>query len=578
MKIGVRSRFFLTPFLVILVVLLAAGSYLEHSLRLRLEGEIETEAVRLVGLTRALVETAPALPGIEVADALADRMGGAASVRVTIVAASGRVLGDSDLTPEQVAAVENHGTRPEIAQARAEGLGRTRRHSATIGADMFYVAAPFHRPDGDGFVRVALPLARVDQAVRRLRLLMLAVGVASAAFAALMSQAAARYLAGAMSRLVETSRRAAGGPDGAGAAARPRDDFAGSIQEMARELQRNVEDLAAERNRFEAVLQSMDDAVLALDAARRVVLVNRAALALFGIAKDPTGHPLLESVRLPALLDLIAAARAGAAQDEFEVGATQRRRVLARAAPLRAGGGTVLVLHDVTELRRLETMRRDFVANVSHELRTPVSIIRANVETLLTGAIDDADRGRGFLEAIERHADRLARLIADLLDVATIEAGRYPVALREIEVEGPIRRVAALLERPAREKNVTVAVDVPAGLRATADAEALEQVLLNLLENAVKYTPRGGRVTVAAFAAGDRTRLAVTDDGPGIEPRHRDRLFERFYRVDPGRSREMGGTGLGLAIAKHLVGAMGGQIGMEPAAPHGSVFWVLLPR
>ena len=576
MRIGVRGRFFLVPFLAILVVLLAAGAYLVHALRVRVESEIETELVRLVGLSRALVETAPALPGVDEADALADRMGGEAGARVTLVAADGRVLGDSDLTPAQVRAAENHGGRPEIAQARAEGLGKARRHSATIGADMLYVAAPFHRIDGDGLVRVALPLARVDRAVWRLRLLILAVGAAAAGFAALTSRAASGYLVGTMRRLIESARRVA--PSDAEAAAAARDDLAGSIQHMARELQRTVEDLAAARDRFQEVLLNMGDAVLALDGARRVVVANGAARALFGIEGDPTGRPLLESVRHPALMDLLQAARAGSALDEFEVGRTARRRVLARATPLRAGGGTVVVLHDVTELRHLETVRRDFVANVSHELRTPVSIIRANAETLLGGALDDADRGRGFLEAIARHADRLGRLIADLLDVSMIEAGRYPLEPGAIEVAAPVRRVVALLDRQAREKDLEVSVRVPEGLTAYADAEALEQVLLNLLENAVKYSAPGGHVVVAASASDGSTRLSVADDGPGIEPAHRDRLFERFYRVDPGRSREMGGTGLGLAIAKHLVGAMGGRIGMEPAAPHGSVFWILLPR
>jgi two-component system phosphate regulon sensor histidine kinase PhoR len=577
-RIGLGGRFFLVPFVLIATILVAAGGTLEHTLRLRREGEIEAELVRLARMAEALVEIAPSVADPETDDALADRMGEATGARVTILAADGRVLGDSDVAADALAGVENHARRPEVVDARTRGIGMARRHSATVGSDMLYLAVPYRRADGDGVVRVALPLARVDAEIRRLRLLVIAVGLAAVLTAAVMSRAAARLLTRTLRGLIETTARVARG-EAKAPPAMPHDEVTDSIRALADGLERSIAALAAERDRFEAVLHGMDDAVLALDADRRIVLVNRAARALFELAADPTGRTLPETVRVPALIDLVAGVGDGRGEpSEFEVGTAPRRRVTATATPLRAGGGMVVVAHDVTDLRRLETMRKDFVANVSHELRTPVAIIRANVETLLGGALEDRERARGFLDATLRHVERLAWLIADLLDVSTIEAGRYPLALREIEIGGTVRRVVAFLEREAAAKGLVVAVDVPEGLTATADAEATEHVLLNLLENAVKYTPAGGRITVAAAAAGDRTRIAVADDGPGIEPRHRERLFERFYRVDPGRSREMGGTGLGLAIAKHLTAAMGGRIGMDPATPRGSVFWILLPR
>jgi two-component system phosphate regulon sensor histidine kinase PhoR len=573
-KVGVRGRIFLVSFALVLGVLVVSGGYLEHALSGWIEERIAGELTRQAALARDLIETAPDARTVAAADALADRMGRDVAARVTITNADGRVLGDSDEPVEKVPAMENHGGRPEIVQALAEGRGIARRHSHTLGVDMLYVAVPYRRADGSGAVRVALPLTQVDRTVRRLRLFLAAVGLAAAVLAAATAGVASRYLTRTLGRLIERAQ-ALTGPTAADTAA---GDFTASVRRMAAELERTVEALAAERDRVETILESMDDAVLSLDGERRITRINRAALILFGLNADPTGRPLLDVVRVPALHDLIAGAGPGGTGGaEFEAGPEVRRRVLARVTSLRSGRGLVVVVHDVTELRRLETVRRDFVANASHELRTPVAVIRATAETLRDGALDDPERARGFLDALDRHADRLARLVADLLDVSMIEAGRYPLSPRAVEVEPAARRVAALLDRMIRAKALTVEIAVPPRLRVEADAEALEHVLLNLVDNAVKYTPAGGRVTISAEPARGGARIAVTDDGPGIEPQHRGRLFERFYRVDPGRSREMGGTGLGLAIVRHLVGAMGGEAGMDPVSPHGASFWFILP-
>nr|WP_276603245.1 ATP-binding protein [Nannocystis pusilla] len=234
-------------------------------------------------------------------------------------------------------------------------------------------------------------------------------------------------------------------------------------------------------------------------------------------------------------------------------------------------------MHDVTEIRRLERVRRDFVANVSHELRTPVSIIRANAETLLDGAIEKPEVARRFLDAQLRSADRLAALVADLLEISRIEAGTYEISPDEIELEPIVAHTIDEVERLAQEKHIEITSDVPEDMTVWADEQALEQVLLNLIDNAVKYTPTGGKIVVRAKKRDDMVRIEVEDNGPGIEARHRARVFERFYRVDKGRSREVGGTGLGLAIVKHLAEAMEGQVGVEPAEPQGSLFWLTLP-
>jgi len=230
----------------------------------------------------------------------------------------------------------------------------------------------------------------------------------------------------------------------------------------------------------------------------------------------------------------------------------------------------------VTEIRRLERIRRDFVANVSHELRTPVSIIRLNAETLLDGALERPEVARKFLEAQMRNADRLAALVSDLLEISRIEAGTYEIHPDFIRVAPIVERIVDSVQQIADEKHMTIECEVPADTTAWADAEALEHVLLNLVDNAVKYTPAEGKIAVRVRTQGDGVRIEVEDNGPGIEPRHRARIFERFYRIDKGRSREVGGTGLGLAIVKHLAEAMDGSVGVGPAQPQGSIFWVLL--
>ncbi|MFP4600950.1 MAG: sensor histidine kinase [Persicimonas sp.] len=349
---------------------------------------------------------------------------------------------------------------------------------------------------------------------------------------------------------------------------------AGSMVQLSEELSETVDALAKERNRFEAVLENMSEAVVAVDADHRITLVNRAAVELLELDVDPGGRPVVEVLRAPGLQTLLDAAEQGQrSSQEFDISATPPKRVLAQASPPQETVGVVVVMHDVTELRHLETMRRDFVANVSHELRTPVTIIRATAETLQEGAINEPEHAERFLDALIRNSQRLSRLISDLLDISRIEAGEYAIDLMDVALRDAVLRTTETVESQADDRHIEVTVDVDSDLCVQADKGALEQVMLNLIGNAVKYTGDGGRVEVRARADDGRVRIEVEDNGPGIATQHRDRIFERFYRVDSGRSREIGGTGLGLSIVKHLVTTMGGEVGYRPAKPRGSVFW-----
>jgi len=295
---------------------------------------------------------------------------------------------------------------------------------------------------------------------------------------------------------------------------------------------------------------------------------------MLGVSSTPVGEPLIEFMRVPAAFELIESEEAAQAEVQLPNG----QRTLIRVARKWDSEGRVLLLEDVTTMRRLETVRRDFVANVSHELRTPVAVIRANAETLLAGAKDDPVMAPKLIDGLHRNAERLARILADLLDLSRLDAGQYRLEVTTVRVKALTEQSLTAVEPQAAARAVTIEVEIPDELAVKADPKALDQIFVNLIDNAVKYTRTDGHVWVAARAEGDTVRIEIRDDGPGIAEKHRARLFERFYRADPSRSRDAGGTGLGLSIVKHLVESMDGEVGVEPNSPRGSIFWVRLPR
>lgn len=581
MRIGIRGKLFLLMIVAIVAVELAAGFYLERELRVTMESRIETELVVQAETTRNLFEIAALDWSMEPIDQVTDRLARGGSTRITLIGEDGTVLGDSELTLGELGRLDNHADRPEVVQAREEGFGLSRRYSNTLDTDMLYVAVPVDRERLRGVVRVATPLSEVDAVIGRLRLILAVAGLLALAIASFTGGLLSHFVSRTLRALVDAAHAIAdNSAPGHRLPVSSKDEIgglAGSFNRMAEDLETTVSALADERNRFETVLESMNEAVLALDHEDHITTVNRAARDLLALSGDMRDKRLLEAVRIPELADLVARARSGAAANtEFDLLDRGRRRVLARATP-QTGGGTVLVMHDVTEIRRLETIRRDFVANVSHELRTPVSVIRANTETLLDSGLEQPEQTRRFLEATLRHADRLGRLVGDLLDISRIEAGKYQMEARLVKVAPIVRRVFEVVEAKAQARHMHLSSEVADGVEAFVEPKALEQVLVNLVENAVKYTPEGGRIDVGAIPQEGQLRIEVRDDGPGIEPAQRARIFERFYRIDPGRSREMGGTGLGLSIVRHLVEAMQGQVGVEGRSPRGSVFWVVVP-
>ena len=582
---GIRTKLFLFALVAIVVMGLASGAYLQKQLRVayehRLEGDLEEKALM----------TAAALSAFESQGSEGDRqhssesalddwvdgLAQGAHVRISIIAPGGRVRADSRLDGDALAQVENHRARPEVRSAQQGKVGLSRRYSTTVGKNMIYVAVA--TAPGAPVVRVAMSTDEVDAAAAQLRVILFAAAGLGLLIASAVGALASYFATRTLRSLVESAQGVSrGGPDRLRySAADELGVLAGSFNHLADELQNSVVSLREERDRLETILRGTSEGVLALDADRRIRLVNTAAMRLLDLPANIQGLPIVEVSREPGLLSLAEKGINEPFSAELTTGDPQRV-LLGSADPLKATGGTVLVLHDVTEMRRLETIRKDFVANVSHELRTPVSVIQANSETLLDGALEDKEARRAFVEAIARNSERLGRLISDLLDLARIEAGSQDINREEVSVQRSVERAFSVMQRHAKEKDISLHIDVEPTMSVFADDKALDQILVNYIENAIKYSQAGASISVTAQMHEDLCRIVVEDDGPGIPMASRERVFERFYRVDPGRSRQVGGTGLGLSIVKHLAQIMGGQVGVHARIPQGSRFWISLPR
>ena len=564
---------------------LLAAVVLDRAVARRITDQVASRLTEETRLARDLLPSEPDLAAG--ADALADRLGRDLGLRVTIIDASGKVLGDTDLDGEALLSVENHADRPEVIEAMRAGTGRAVRYSRTLTENMLYVASRIDPDDPSrGIVRLAVPLTDVKKAQEEIRGPILVAALLSVVLAAGIGWVVARGPARRLEAMARAASDFAGGRTAVRAEAGGDDEvavLARSLNRMADELQERLVLLERERSQLRTVLEGMVEGVVLTDPTGRILLANDAFRRIFNAQLPVEGRRPLETARVPALQEAIESALEAdePVTREIALGGAQDKVIQASLASIRESGetvGAVAVFHDVSELKRLERVRREFVANVSHELRTPLTAIKGYAETLRDGGLRDPETAAEFVRVIHRHAERLRALIEDLLDLAAVEQGEAridlaPVALRDVATQ------AEAVARPAAAgKRHTLTLDVPGDLpRVLADRDRLGQVLINLLDNAVKFTPEGGRIEVSARPSSGRVVLSVKDNGVGIPPEDIGRIFERFYRVGRSRDRREGGTGLGLAIAKHLTQAMGGTIEVESRPGSGTTFRVSLP-
>ena len=510
--------------------------------------------------------------------------------RITLVNLDGIVIADSDrVSVSDVLQMENHRERPELREARLQGQGTAQRRSSTLEKPMLYFAIRVDKnQEPAGLVRTALPMTRVNQQISSItQVLWVAAILVNLAVAGLTFFLSAHVME-PIAALTKSAQAIASGNYTSALRVKRQDELgtlANSFNLMSEQFSAREQQLRESNQRLEAVLGGMAEGVIAVDERDRVILANAAAAELLGFTMaDVESLSLLEVVRHHMLQQLVTDTRATEslqrAELEVHSGSENRRVLDVQSTPLpdTSPQRVILVLHDVTDLRRLESMRQEFVANVSHELKTPLSSIRAYAETLSAGAVNDPEHRGTFLHRIEEQADRLNNLIQDLLSLSRIESGRQTYDIATVNVADIVTTCIAENQDAANLKRIHLSCsDIQQDLRIQADEEGLAQIINNLIGNAIKYTSEGGEVTVVLRQQDSTICMDVRDTGIGIDEEHLTRVFERFYRVDKARSRELGGTGLGLAIVKHLAQAFGGNVTVTSQPTKGSTFTVQLP-
>ena len=500
--------------------------------------------------------------------------------RITVIASDGTVLADSDENPQLM---ENHATRPEILQASVQGVGWATRQSHTLNKAMRYMA---EKVGSYGYVRMAIPLTAIHENLWQIFVrLLLGFAVAFIIFSLLAWQVS-KSITEPIKRITRTAQDIAHGNLGERIHIYTQDEI-GTLSQMfnmmAFQLADTIKNISNEKERLTAILDNMADGLIALDSAGQVILLNRAAAQIFGVnEEDIKGKSLIELNRTQQLTEALQQVYNTRQIVDTEIQLIYPIEILVRThiAPIIRNSrihGMVLIFTDVTELRRLERMRTEFVGNVSHELKTPLTSIRGYVETLLDMEIEDPLVSK-FLGVINKESDRLSRLINDLLDLSRLESKRHspmvPTRLKNV-----VENVIHVLAPEAERKKIELIINIPVHLPLVMGVEEqLNQVLINLVDNGIKYTPAGGKVSVSAESDTEWVTLKVADNGCGISQEDQERIFERFYRVDKARSRQAGGTGLGLSIVKHIVKGHGGDIHIESELGEGSTFIVKLQR
>jgi two-component system phosphate regulon sensor histidine kinase PhoR len=568
---------------ILLIVAAFAGlglyilSRVEGDFRENIEADLASQAQMVENLVRPLAdEGAPSATF----DQLAKQLGAQTETRITIIGPDGTVLGDSQANP---ATMDNHLNRPEVQVAIRTGQGESERSSTTLGIEFTYVATRITVNDTlAGIVRVARPTASVNASLSDITRSILIAVLATAAAAAILSLAIGTTIMRPLGRLTGAARSIASGNLSERVRPRPSGEvgeLADAFNHMAESLQELVAAASQERGRLVAALNSSVDAVLAVDAEGHIAFANLAAERLFARSQeDLVAKPFAWAMPNEEVIEALRVSREDGRRETRLVERANRQYLRVITTPIIGGGewAALAVLHDLTDVRRVEKVRRDFVANVSHELRTPLASIKSVIETLEGGALEDSAVARDFLSRADAEVDRLVQMVEELLELSRIESGELPLAQEPVEMAAVVADAVERLRPQAEKQGLSLTLDAAPDLPPViGDAERLERVVVDLIHNAVKFTPAGGSVHVWAGLADGRVTVRVSDTGVGIAPEDLPRIFERFYKG--GRGRGGGGTGLGLAVVKHVVEAHGGTVSVESEPGRGSTFSFSIP-
>ena len=580
-------QLFPTYLLITLFAMVAVTWYASSSLRHFYFDQIATDLEARAQLLE--MQMAALLPSGDTTQVnlLCKELGLKTATRITVILPTGEVIGDSD---EEPAHMEYHANRPEIAQALRKETGISVRYSNTLQRTMMYVAIPLTLDNEViGVVRTSVPVTTIDEALGTISTKFIVGGLVVAALAALSSLWVSRRISHPLERMKAGADRFAGGDLNYRLEVPNSEEIgrlAEAMNEMAVRLDERMRTVVSQRNEREAILASMTEGVLAIDNNERVMNLNQTAARLFDLSlEDAKGRGIQEVVRNTKLQTLIAQTLIEQQPVEGNIALMGReeRHLQARGSILKddrgMSVGTLVVLNDVTQMRKLENLRRDFVANVSHELKTPITSIKGFVETLLDGALKDPQDAVRFLTKVARQTDRLNQIVEDLIDLSRIEkhTEQDEIRLEESRLKEALEAAVQACEVQASAKAIEIHLSCDDDLKANINLTLLEQAVINLIDNAIKYSKADQPIEVAAVEEESEIRIFVRDHGSGISQEHLPRLFERFYRIDRARSRDVGGTGLGLAIVKHIALAHGGRVGVESTVGQGSTFTIYLP-
>ncbi|MCX5678610.1 MAG: ATP-binding protein [Candidatus Omnitrophica bacterium] len=511
-----------------------------------------------------------------------------AEARLTVIDTNGKVLADSGKDREGVLHMENHMSRPEVREALSGNIGMDTHYSKTLKMDMLYIAFPLKdKNDIAGAIRLALSLESIDMTLFAIRKVIVTGFLFALIFSIVLGLLVAAHIIRPINDMIRISRKYSEGDFSRRVIYISRDELgqlANTLNKMAQDIEDKMRQIGTQNQRLSAIFNSMVEGVVVVDKSGHIISINPAIEKIFGITREKVeGALFLEAIRNNEMWEIVSGVlKTGrAVSKEASIVYPVNKVFRANAAPIFDAlgvAGCLIVTHDITEMKRMETVRSDFVANVSHELKTPLTSIKGFVETLLDGALDDRENARSFLKIIQEHALRLEGLVDDLLSLAHLESEGAAPEKKDIQLKKQTDQIIFGFAAQAKRKDIKIENDLPPGLVVNADRKMIDQVLTNLIDNAIKFNKEKGAIRLFSRDTSGGIKIIIEDSGMGIPEKDIARVFERFYRVDKARSRQLGGTGLGLSIVKHIVELHGGAVGVDSIEGLGSKFWFTLPK
>ena len=584
---GIRARVFLIVFFSLAVSIRIAYVIAERDITSTFEEQTIYQLEKQAQLLLVNIDNVSKYSDIKAADSLADKLGNASDSRVTLILNNGVVVGDSDVELQSIVNLDNHANRDEIKEALAYGKGWSSRYSDTIGRQLLYFAITDNNEIEPNIIRISVPYTYLDQVFASLNLSIFLIGIVAFVVCFIASTLIFNYTYKNLSELENAVSSLAKGPiknkDKEILPLEGLDEFssvARSITQVSEALKNQVRLIAKQRNQFGSVLDDLGEGVIVFNDLAEITYHNDQALRILNLKTD-INNKTLEELNIKAignLYDIASKKKKSNKEFEIDLGNGSTRWVLASMNQSNTAKQYILVVHDITQLRKLDSMRRDFISNVSHELRTPVSVIMANSETLLSGALDNKADAENFSKAILHNAERLSEMVSDLIDLSRIEYGELKLEFEKVNINQSILRALDAIKGLAAKKEISLNFDEYEDEFIRVDINAIDRILINLLDNAIKYSPNKSSVRITIEDKNSHIEVNVIDSGKGIDDSDKVRIFGRFYRTAQARASDKTGSGLGLAIVKNLVHSLDGDVGVRNSNSGGCNFWFTAPK